>query len=480
MIKVSLADPHGHTADIDENGRIPVKLPGQQSVVPESANSQTHSFETFTVGNKGQSNIFYYRPVFQNENTGSASNIVATLDSSSTSYVVQLFRASSTNVNTVAVATNSVPVGVLEDNFSTGWTSSSPSKITVTNGATDYYNNTTLDVSSSSLKLTLGNNITGVTVSKTVSKNWSANSTFSFWFRATTLLSMYIRFSDGVNSSTWNFVNTITNTFQQKILNINDPDVISGALNIAAITNITFGTYTGGNLTGQFAWLDALESQVAPTPLYLQLWSFDTNLLPNNLSLGSLLTLDDGNTELEVPITLVRTAQRVNLKYGVTNIANKLKQGAYYGLVFWNKGIGKHNIYGSTSEKIYNNGNTFTAPNSGGILTDIGAAASIYFCVFAYKECYIRTIYNLIDADPLNAKVITISYSATEKKRTATLQNNMRFFGQKETQLDFKDIPRFINGDDQIIINYVDDGNSAVSEFQFGIDAVYEDFRTWG
>ena len=477
MLKVSLADPHGHVAEIDADGRIPVKLPGQQSVVPESANSQTHSFETFIVGNKGQANIFTFRPVFQNENVGVASDIVATLDSSSTSYVVQLFRASSTNINTIAVATNSIPVGTIEDNFSTGWTSSSPSKITISIDSA-IYNNTALDLSNSSTKLTLGNNIAGVTVSKTVSENWSANSTFSFWFRATTLLSMYIKLSDGVNSSTYNFVNTVTNTFQQKIFNISDPDATSGILNIAAITNITFGTYTLGNLTGQFAWLDALESQVSPSPLYLQLYEFDTNINPINLSLGTLLTLDDGNTEIEVPTTLTRTVQRVNLRYGSTNTANKLKNGAYYGLVFWNKGIGSHNIYGSTSAKIYSNGNTFTAPNSGGVLTDVGT--SIYFCVFAYKACYIRTIYNSVDADPMNAKIITISYSSTDKKRKATLQNNMRFFGRQDIQLDFKDIPRFINGDDQIIMNYVDDADSDVSEFQFGIDAIYEEFELWG
>lgn len=478
MLKVSLTDPHGHSVEIDENGRIPVKLPGQQSVVPETANSQTHSFETFTIGNKGQGNLFIYRPVFQNENSADNSDIVATLSGSGTSYAIQLFRASSTNVNTVAVTTDTIPEGTLEDNFSTGWTSSAPSKITVTNGATDHYSNTTLDTSSSSLKLTLGNNITGTTIYKTVSENWTTTNTFSLWFRATTLLSMYVRLSDGVNSATWNFVNTVTNSFQQKIFELNNPDSTSGILNIAAITNITFGTYTNGNLTGQYAWLDAFESQLAPSPLYLQLWDFETNLHPNNLSLGTLLTLDDGNIELQIESSLIKVAQRAPLRYGVTNTDNKLKFGNYYGLVWYNKGVGVHNIYGNANEKIYIHGNSFTAPLSGGVLSDL--EMSPYFTIFAHKDCYIRTIYNAANGDPGDAKVITIIYSTIDNKRKSTLQNNMRFYSRSEIQLDFKDIPRYINGDDWIAINYADDGNSSVTEFQFGIDAVYEDFKIWG
>ena len=477
MLKVNLTDAHGHSAEIDENGRIPVKLPGQQSVVPESADTQTHSFETFIIGNKGQANIFTYRPVFQNENVADNNDIVATLDNTSTSYLVQLFRASSTNVNTVAVTTNAVPVGTLEDNFSTGWVSSSPSKITVSFD-TVIYNNTDLDTSSSSTQLALGNNITGVTVAKTVSENWTTVSTFSLWFRATALLEMYIRLSDGTNSATYNFVNTVTNSFQQKIFDLNDPDSTSGILNIAAITSVTFGTYTGGNLTGQFAWLDALESQVAPSPLYLQLWEFETNLHPDSLSLGTVLTLDDGNTDLQIGSELVKAAQRVNLRYGVTNAANKLKFGNYYGLVFYNKGVGVHNIYGSVSEKIYEHGNTFTSPSSGGALTNVNT--SVYFCIFAHKDCYIRTIYNSADFNPGDAKIITVIYSTEDNKRKATLQNNMRFYGRTSVELDFKDIPRYINSDDIIAINYIDDGNSSASEFQFGIDAVYEDFKVWG
>lgn len=478
MIKVNLSDSHGHIAEIDENGRIPVKLPGQQSVVPETANSQTHSFETFTIGNKGRGNFFIYRPVFQNENVADNQDIVATLSGSSTSYIVQLFRASATNVNTVAITTDTIPEGTLEDNFSTGWTSSSPSKITLINGATDYYNNTTLDTSSSSLKLTLGNNVTGTTIYKTVSENWTATNTFSLQFRATALLSMYIKLSDGVNSATWNFVNTVTNSFQQKIFELNKPDSISGILNIAAITNITFGTYTGGNLTGQYAWLDAFESQLAPSPLYVQLWNFETNLHPNNLSLGTLLTLDDGNIELQVESSLIKIAQRVPLKYGVTNITNQLKFGNYYGLVWYNKGIGVHNIYGNANEKVYNNGNSFTAPLTGGSLTDINK--SPYFTIFAHKDAYIRTIYNCTDYPPGNSKIITIIYSTLDNKRKSTLQNNMRLYNQQHVELDFKDIPRYIDGNDWVAINYADDSNSDATEFQFGIDAVYEDFKIWG
>lgn len=477
MIKVNLSDDHGHIVEIDENGRIPVKLPGQQSVVPENANSQTHSFETFKILNKGQANNFIYRPVFQNENSAYNKDLVTTLSGSATSYLLQIFRASSDNVNSVAITTNAVPEGALEDSFSTGWTSSSPSKITISYDST-IYNNTTLDTTSSSTKLTLGNNITGVTVYKTISSNWSNKNSFSLWFRASTLLTFYAKLSDGVNFSTWNFNNTVTNNFQQRIFDINKPDSISGLLNTSAITNITLGITTGGNFTGQYAWFDAFESQTAPSPLYLQLYEFDTNINPNNLSLGTLLTLDDGNTEIQVTNSIIKTTQRVHLLYGVTNIDNKLKNGNYYGLVWYNGGIGTHNIYGNSTEKIYQNGTVHTAPLSGGSLTAI--SGSPYFTIFAYRDCYIRTIYNTTDKNPEHAKVITIIYSTFDNKRKATLQNNMEFHEGQYIILDFEDIPRYINSDDWIAINYTDDINSAASEFQFGIDAVYEDFKVWG
>lgn len=486
MISSIITDKHGHSPDVNEHERLLVQLPGPFPNVPETANSQTHSFETFVIGNKGQSNIFIYRPVFQNENVADSANAVITLSGSATSYGMQLFRASSTNINTVAVATKATAVTTLKDAFTavgTGndvWNTSQSSKLTLSlDTASGNYNNTSVDTNSQSLKFTWGSNPAAVNANKplTSSQNWSSVQTFSIWFKANQLQTLYFILSDGTNSSTWNFSNTTVNIFEQKIFNIAEPSSTSGILNVAAITKFEIGAVTVPS--GSLSWVDSFESQVAPGNLYVQLWDFGTNIYPLNLSQGTQLILDDGSNQVQISNPVIKTYQRIQLKYGVSDSTKALKYGNYYGLVFYNGGSGTAEIWGNSTEKIYTHGNVFTSPNSGGVLTDI-PNSSLFFTIFSYKECYIRRFYISMDDVPGQAKTITLVYSIPEKRRVATLLNNFRFHNKQYLEFDYTDLPIKINSDDYIVINYVDDINSAITEIQFGIDAVYEDFVLWG
>lgn len=467
----------GNILDVSNSNRALVSLPGVQSNIPDTVDRQTTTFETFSISNKGQPNEFLYRPVLQNENSAYKDAIVVTLNGATLTNAVQIFRASADNLNTLAITTKAIPVTDLSDNFIAGWTSSAPTKITVTNGAIDQYYNTSLDVSNSSLKMALGNNVTGTTVSKIVTNDWSIVSTFSFWLRSTQVLSFYIQLSDGVNTATWSFANTGTNVWEQRVLILGSPTSVSGTLNIAAITAVRFAVTTGGNLTGQSVWIDALEAQQAPGNLYLRIYDLGTNIKPTSLNLGTLLTLDDGNTQLQVPNPIVKNTQRVPLKIGVSTV-NTLKIGNYYAIVFYNNGSGIVDIYGSSTSNTYLEGNVFTSNDNGTTLVHMPDKA-ISFCIFSHKECYIKKLIVTTNYAPGQARVICYIYSLLTKQRENTLLNNVRLHNQQYTEVMYSDVSPKLHYDDSLSITYVDDISSSATEVQIASDVVYRNFNLW-
>lgn len=75
--------------------------------------------------------------------------------------------------------------------------------------------------------------------------------------------------------------------------------------------------------------------------------------------------------------------------------------------------------------------------------------------------------------------MIAIILNELDDMRVDTILNNFRMHNQQYLTLDFKDVYLPIKRDEVIDINYFDDASSSSSEIQFGVDVVYQRFKTW-
>ena len=493
-------------------------IPHDIGYIPQTFTSLTQNSESFNIV-KGNLNKLRLRSQILNEHCESSSEVMGTVNAATV--VGQIFKASSPNINGIALTLQSAAGNVSFDT------------LTVNRGTSEQKAGTMEYSSDAEVQEEWKESLTNKAVrsaftdvgAQTQDGSWAVKlpmdelnndwrvlltstdhtgHTFTLRYASTTPFitgQLYFFISDGVNSKSFPLTNSAINLWQT--FSISETSMTVTANDDTAVTpTMTAITIMGFRVdkkkAGAFGYVDSITYQVEPGSVQLELWDMGNSLPANNGSVNfstagtQYAELGDrgiaGFVAASVNLPLLGGKHNYHIDEFIAGTALEnpsntiLTVGNYYAIVlrYVDTNVSVYGPDTTYSTNYYTNGYAWKAEVADNLIdllpgaAGAGAYSDLMFKVYSAQDVYVTRITILSDsahgADSSFAVLIEDENMSIIHDLVTSKQGG---FGRTEVDLDFNARPAYLPIGGKIETYYNDDSGDSISKIMFIIHYLY-------
>jgi len=388
---------------------------------------------------------------------------------------VQVFRASSDNINCLNLFLSGVGTSYIKDDFEytddenlrSSWVTSDATNTPISLDNDIKYNG------DKSLRIQVsGKKSNGDTITKTmVAENWGDYEYAEFAWRSTADANntglWEFRIGDGVNWASAMFSASSTNTWEIKRIALSSMDNI-GIVNLNAITKIQFRCIDGNSKHEE--WCDYLVAFAGSGSVKVRMYDFGGDYSSISV-LPPPMVFDNGMDYVDVNLN-------VDFDYRIVPIRKSgLRLGNYYGIGVEEITSAKCYIHGS-NVRTYKEGVLYSVDDTG-VLTSTGR--SMFFIVSSNDSAYLLRLSCVFDQDPGSSRIVVVSVGANDNLLSKLIDVEVSNRNKIEFEFDVSNALAHVPKSGKLNFMYLDDSSSSsVRKVNIETLWVVKGHKPWG